>query len=255
MNEERIARGLGWFSIGIGIAEIIAPKRLASSLAMKPRTTLLRLYGVREIATGVGILSPGKKAPWLWARVAGDFLDLATLATAPARGKKGRTAAIAVASVVGVTVLDIICGKRFAEREGLAGESKPAQVRHATGEWEPTEALQPRQPTLPVSPPPATAAREAKYGYGNLLDINEATRNELLSIQGLSRTGAEAIIRYRERHGRFRMMYELERLPQLTVDEFIILRDVVQIVAATEEEETHRLEKPDLTTEPGGRGM
>ena len=35
-------------------------------------------------ATGVGILASRSPAPWLWARVAGDGLDMATLRSAAA---------------------------------------------------------------------------------------------------------------------------------------------------------------------------
>jgi hypothetical protein len=254
MNEERLARGLGWFSIGIGLAEIIAPRSVGRGLGMGNRAPLLRLYGVREIATGIGILSQEKRAPWLWARVAGDLLDLATLATARGKSRKSRSIAVAAASVVGVTAMDVVCAKRLAERE------EPAERREMTSRDEPARGERPESPEAArmrlrrETPPTLRPAPAPSYGK-NLLDLNEATREELFSISGLSDAGAEAILRYRNRHGRIRQMYELERLPQLTVDEFIVLRDVVQITAETEEEEAHRLEKPDISTEPGGRGM
>ena len=47
---------------------------------MEERTELIRVYGMREIATGVGILSQDDPTPWLWGRVGGDVLDLGTLA-------------------------------------------------------------------------------------------------------------------------------------------------------------------------------
>lgn len=47
---------------------------------MHGQERLIRAYGVREIAKGVGILTSPNPTPWLWGRVAGDALDLATLA-------------------------------------------------------------------------------------------------------------------------------------------------------------------------------
>ncbi len=73
---------------------------------------LVQAYGAREIATGVGILASKDPTPWIWGRVAGDALDLATLAAAlqgnpRARGNVG----IAIAAVAGVTALDILCAQ------------------------------------------------------------------------------------------------------------------------------------------------
>ena len=50
-----LAQGLGWFSIGLGLAELLAPGNLARFLGMEERTELIRVYGMREIATGLGI--------------------------------------------------------------------------------------------------------------------------------------------------------------------------------------------------------
>ena len=52
-----LAQGLGWFSIGLGMAEVLAPGHLARFLGMEERTELFRAYGAREIMSGIGILS------------------------------------------------------------------------------------------------------------------------------------------------------------------------------------------------------
>ena len=107
-----LATGLGWFSIGLGLAELAAPGSLCRWLGMEGREGLIRAYGVREIAAGVGILTQEDPSPWLWGRVAGDALDLATLASAlrdgnPRQGNVG----LALAAVAGVTALDILCAQ------------------------------------------------------------------------------------------------------------------------------------------------
>src|SRR5436305_11233554 len=84
-TEERIANGLGWFSIGLGLAEVLAPRELAQFIGIRDSAktrTVLRTYGVREIGAGLGILSQRRPAGWLWSRVAGDILDLSSLAAA-----------------------------------------------------------------------------------------------------------------------------------------------------------------------------
>ncbi|WP_114944786.1 cyclase dehydrase [Microvirga calopogonii] len=109
---DTLARGLGLFSIALGIAQIAAPRTLARALGMKGQEGLIAGYGMREIATGIGILASKDPTPWIWGRVAGDGLDLATLATAlegnnPNKGNVG----IAMAAVAGVTALDVYCAQ------------------------------------------------------------------------------------------------------------------------------------------------
>lgn len=108
------ARGLGWFSIGLGAAEILMPRALARGVGMRGRGGLLFFYGLREIATGIGILKARNQTPWLWGRVAGDALDLATLAVGSGHGvKRG----IGMAAVAGVTALDVTMAKAMSERD------------------------------------------------------------------------------------------------------------------------------------------
>jgi hypothetical protein len=52
---ESLARGLGIFSIVLGAAEVLAPRTLARTLGMTGSESLICAYGLREIATGVGI--------------------------------------------------------------------------------------------------------------------------------------------------------------------------------------------------------
>ena len=109
---DTLARGLGLFSIALGVVEVAAPRALARALGMKGQEGLIAGYGVREIATGIGILASKDPTPWIWGRVAGDGLDLATLATAleGSNLKKGNVG-IAMAAVAGVTALDVYCAQ------------------------------------------------------------------------------------------------------------------------------------------------
>ena len=114
-NAKRLARGLGWFSIGLGLTELLAPRAIAKiSGVSNKHTGLIRLYGLREIAAGVTIFSQQRPAAGMWSRVAGDALDLASLGiafTAP-EAKRGRVA-FATANVLAVTALDLIAAKQL----------------------------------------------------------------------------------------------------------------------------------------------
>src|SRR5690242_1747607 len=80
MNPDRVARGLGWFSIGLGLAELLAPEGIARLVGSRNHKTLVRSYGIRELAAGIGILTrPSNPAPFVWSRVVGDLVDLASL--------------------------------------------------------------------------------------------------------------------------------------------------------------------------------
>jgi hypothetical protein len=104
-----LARGLGWFSIGLGLAEMLAPRMLTEQMGMQGKEGLLRFYGAREVAAGIGILMSDNPGPWLWGRVAGDALDLAILATGlDKQNPRKANVAVALAAVAGVTALDCI---------------------------------------------------------------------------------------------------------------------------------------------------
>lgn len=111
-----ITNFLGWFSIGLGLAEIIAPQAVARLVGVdeEEHTTLLRAYGVREIAAGLGILTRPKPTYWMWNRVIGDFVDLTSLGRAMQNedNDKGKLRMASMA-VLGVTALDIIDSMRL----------------------------------------------------------------------------------------------------------------------------------------------
>ena len=41
-NREKLVKGLGWFSIGLGLFEIFAPRTLSRLIGIKPHTGLVR---------------------------------------------------------------------------------------------------------------------------------------------------------------------------------------------------------------------
>ncbi len=103
------ARGLGWFSIGLGALELLAPRCLARGLGLRGKEDVIAGYGMREIATGVGILTAKDPTPWVWGRVGGDALDLGTLALGiDDRNPRKGGLALAFAAVAGVAILDLV---------------------------------------------------------------------------------------------------------------------------------------------------
>ncbi|HWF46960.1 MAG TPA: SRPBCC family protein [Bryobacteraceae bacterium] len=131
----KLATGLGWFSIGLGAAELIAPERVAelAGLPAKDKSeSVLRAYGWREIAAGIGILTQSRPAGWLWARVAGDAVDLASLGSCFAANGANRSKVTAsTLAVAGVTALDVICARQLSRNGGANGIS-PRRTVHIT---------------------------------------------------------------------------------------------------------------------------
>ena len=132
-----LAQGLGWFSIGLGLAELLAPHAVSRSLGLRGQEKLVASYGAREIATGIGILASRDPTPWIWGRVAGDALDIGTLAggLALGRGRERGNAGLAIAAVAGVTLLDVLCGRALSGAQDLRAEAAGAGLwrppRHA----------------------------------------------------------------------------------------------------------------------------
>jgi hypothetical protein len=108
-----LARNIGWFSIALGVAEVAAPDRIGGYLGMEDREGLIRAYGVREIAKGLGILSGRRPEGWMWGRVAGDALDLATLAVGLRDNPRRGNVLKAMGAVAGVTALDVVCARQL----------------------------------------------------------------------------------------------------------------------------------------------
>lgn len=132
-SADRLTNGLGWFSVGLGLAEVLAPEAIAAICGVSRNSkqrTLLRLYGARELAAGLGILSQPRPAGWVWGRVAGDAVDLSSLAVALRDDRNDRARVLfALASVIGVTAADIYCAQSLrANGDQSNGASRDTRV-------------------------------------------------------------------------------------------------------------------------------
>lgn len=112
---ESLADFLGYFSLGLGLAQVLAPKRMSQLCGIadaEGNAPLMRMMGMRELSHGVAILSRQQPEKAVWSRVAGDTLDLAMLGTALANpdNHRGRTL-FATVNVLAVTALDVMCAR------------------------------------------------------------------------------------------------------------------------------------------------
>ena len=111
---------LGLFGLGLGLVQVLAPRELLEFIGIKPednRVNLVRLVGLRELMSGAGILMNDAqgKTNWVWGRVAGDVMDIASLsAIMNSRGTDQGRAMAVLAAVAGITALDVLAGRQLA---------------------------------------------------------------------------------------------------------------------------------------------
>ncbi len=116
----RVARGLGWFSVGLGLTELIAGKNLDRYLGTGGHEGTWRLFGLRELAAGAVILVQEEPAAGsVWSRVGGDVMDLIFLGNAleerRSRTKQERLV-VATITVAAVTALDVLCAWKLSRQ-------------------------------------------------------------------------------------------------------------------------------------------
>jgi hypothetical protein len=117
---DRLAKTLGYLSIALGMAELIAPRRICRAVGLNGLEKVVQSYGVREVATGAAILASHDPTPWIWGRVAGDMADIATVATGLQNRQNGSTdrTLMALAGLAAVTAVDVLCASRLANEKG-----------------------------------------------------------------------------------------------------------------------------------------
>jgi hypothetical protein len=165
------ATALGVFSLAIGAVELLLPRRLARATGMSAPSPLLVACGLREIGTGIGLLTARNKTPWLWARVACDAIDLAALAHGARRndGHRGR-ALVSIAAVAGVALADAAALRKTQQQ---ASQRKRASFDYSDRVG---LALSPDEMRGQARPPggPGNAPGSGRAGSGFALGASEA---------------------------------------------------------------------------------
>jgi uncharacterized membrane protein len=122
---QTLARGLGFFSLGLGLVQLMAPAQFVQWIGMRPkpdRETGARAVGARELTAAAGLLARPAPVGWMWMRVAGDAMDLALLERQRrARDVDESRVSTAIAGVAAVTAIDVaasVIATREAARNG-----------------------------------------------------------------------------------------------------------------------------------------
>ena len=119
-----LTRGLGWFSLGLGLFQMVAPQRITRAFGLRGGEHVVRAYGAREIASGMLTLSTDKRAG-LASRVAGDGLDIVTLLALLSTGNPRRqTVKTALFMAVGIAAIDLLAASAV-----TAKQARPKTVK------------------------------------------------------------------------------------------------------------------------------
>ena len=150
----RRGRGLGWLSLGLGVAQLAAPDtvRRISGVEDSPRSrVVVPLVGARELVQAAGLLTSRRKGVWAWTRVVGDAMDLTSLGVAIAhRGGRRRRRLVGVTgAVVAITVVDLLTAVQ-ATRPKEIGSVRAVRGSRRGGSMELTATTTIRKPAAEV---------------------------------------------------------------------------------------------------------
>ncbi|NHZ92281.1 cyclase/dehydrase [Massilia sp. CCM 8733] len=166
-REQRLGIVLGWISIGLGAASVVAPRFMARAAGMPPWPTVLRAVGMRELVSGVGLLNRPGDQLWRWSRVAGDAMDLALVglaATHPyANRRRLASTALALATV---GALDLraanpprLAPSRVALERPRGGRQDGRQMGRQMGRQDGRQSSQHIQHSVSINRPPDACYR------------------------------------------------------------------------------------------------
>ena len=131
MNSKAVGLGLGVFSIGLGLAEVAAPGRIARFLGLDgskaARTTLIAL-GARELLAGTMLLRGPAVSTNVWNRVIGDVIDAGALGLAATRSNRKAAVAGALAFVGGAMVADWLAARALDRDTGRTFPAAPQRA-------------------------------------------------------------------------------------------------------------------------------
>lgn len=113
MDYKKLGLGLGVFSIGLGLVELLAAKRVAKGLGVEGGSAegVIKLFGARELLAGGMLLRGPAVSTNVWNRVIGDVIDLGALLAAAPKSTRPAALAGAIGFVAGATALDVYAAR------------------------------------------------------------------------------------------------------------------------------------------------
>lgn len=120
------ADALGWASVALGAPMILAPRRLLATIGVQPgtpATAIVAAVGVRELMATVQLNAMRHRRIGMWARVAGDTMDLALLGTAFVRRRRDTRRLLGAVGFVGaIFAADLVTALQLSRAENANTE-------------------------------------------------------------------------------------------------------------------------------------
>jgi uncharacterized membrane protein len=132
--ERRLARFLGWVSLGLGIPQVLMPGAMCRLIGVRDDARSrfwMRMVGVRELAAATGILSSRRPVGWLAARALGDVKDLTLLGIAHTEAEDRRRLAMATGAVAGILATDALDAVALSRSSRETSDDGTMRVRSA----------------------------------------------------------------------------------------------------------------------------
>jgi hypothetical protein len=248
--ERRIAKFLGAFSFGLGVAQLAAPDRVNELIGVKdsPKTRAIqRAAGVQELTAAQGIFAFSPPTPVLWTRMLGDIVHLGLLARALGNrrsddSKLKRT----IGAVAGIGVLDALVAARYQSawpKEPTKGETLPATRQ----EEEPMEAHFEGNPAITILA--AEAAIRPK-----LQELEIASYGDIELRKAPGNRGTEVVVKTSKQTDKVKA--ELRRAKQLIEVGEVVVSDATPegagIKSQLEQRPGQPLEEKELAKLGGG---
>jgi hypothetical protein len=135
----KLTTGLGYFSLGLGAAQLLAPGRVNRLIGVHDDAESRfwqRLVGAQELSAAAGILTQRRPLEWLWGRTAADVLHLTMLTRARRRAMSSSRLAGTAAWVLGTFAADAYASVRMtADRQAIReGSSVHAKASITVGQ-------------------------------------------------------------------------------------------------------------------------
>ena len=127
MDYKKLGLGLGVFSIGLGLVELLAARRVARTLGVEGGRAegVIRLFGARELLAGGMLLRGPAVSTNAWNRVIGDAIDMGALLIAAPRSSRRAALAGAIGFVAGAAALDVYAARGLDNETGRTWPAEP----------------------------------------------------------------------------------------------------------------------------------
>jgi hypothetical protein len=111
VQKKTASLGLGLFSLGLGVGEVLISRHIARLLEAEGRERAIRGAGMQGIRAGIGLLRAPDKGSRAWDGAGGGLMHLAALGLLAVKAPRNRAVWSAIALVGVATVGEIVLAR------------------------------------------------------------------------------------------------------------------------------------------------